>query len=372
MWLARVRVLGNRHNFTVAEADDSLARGHATVGRKLAYPSLRVVTVTVTGNLPIPGVEPLFLFALLRAQTLFPVGFTQAVLHFASHHAQDHFVASNDLAMCEHLVPAFAQPFNKITGGTTDRLAIYPSARRPCRNSRSHITIVFTQPQQDDLLALRQEGDGTVRIAIAIRNNAEYLKGMRLTVDYGYGNKLVAIEKGSLIAGAGDTFLGTLRDGDNRIFIDVASLGIDRPFEGSGEVVRLVIRPSGNDPVVVRIAEADLRDVNNQRDIIESTGGHERFVPTISALHQNHPNPFNPVTTVSFDLATAGNVTIRIFDISGRLVRTLVNEDRPAGRHEVVWNGRNNSGVTVTTGVYFYKMSTPGFTSQTKKMLLLK
>ena len=65
-------------------------------------------------------------------------------------------------------------------------------------------------------------------------------------------------------------------------------------------------------------------------------------------------------------------MTIQIFDISGRLVRTLVDEHRTAGRHDVVWYGRNNSGAIVTTGVYFYRMTTPGFVSQTRKMLMLK
>jgi hypothetical protein len=220
--------------------------------------------------------------------------------------------------------------------------------------------------------AERQDNNGTVRIAIDLRNDAEYLKGMRLAVEYGRDNELVAIEKGSLLSGDGNKFLGTIRDGDGRVFIDVAQLGVGKSFEGSGEVVRLVIRPSGDNPVQLRIAEADLRDVNNQRDVIETRGRPETFVPAMSALHQNHPNPFNPTTTLTFDVARDGNVTVQIYDISGRLVRTLVDEQRPAGRHEVVWHGRNNRGAIVTSGVYFYRMTSPGFTSQTRKMLLLK
>jgi flagellar hook assembly protein FlgD len=65
-------------------------------------------------------------------------------------------------------------------------------------------------------------------------------------------------------------------------------------------------------------------------------------------------------------------VSIRVYDVSGQLVRTLVDEFTTTGRHDAVWDGRNNNGETVTTGVYFYRMTAPGYASQTLKMLLLK
>jgi flagellar hook assembly protein FlgD len=95
-------------------------------------------------------------------------------------------------------------------------------------------------------------------------------------------------------------------------------------------------------------------------------------VPTSYALMQNHPNPFNPTTVIDYDVPGAGsNVTLRIYDVSGRLVRTLVDGFETPGRKTVTWDGVNNSGRTVATGVYFYRMAAPGF-EKTRKMVMMK
>jgi flagellar hook assembly protein FlgD len=93
--------------------------------------------------------------------------------------------------------------------------------------------------------------------------------------------------------------------------------------------------------------------------------------PAQTFLAQNVPNPFNPATTISFGLADAGHVTLRIYDASGRLVRTLVDRSYGTVRHDAMWNGRNDRGQPVTTGIYFCLLSAGGETF-TQKMLLLK
>ena len=213
--------------------------------------------------------------------------------------------------------------------------------------------------------------DGTIQISVVLDNNSTVLKGMRLTVDYGAGNQLVRVEKGSLVRNYDSAFLGSLAEGSGRVHVDIAALGIDRAFEGSGELVRLTVRPGDGAAVVVALAEADLRDVNNERDVIESTGAGDVYVPSVSSLRQNHPNPFNPATTVTYDVAAPGAVSIRIYNVSGQLVRTLVDEVKGIGRFDAMWDGRDNGGAAVTTGVYFYRMTAPGY-EKTLKMTLLK
>ena len=83
------------------------------------------------------------------------------------------------------------------------------------------------------------------------------------------------------------------------------------------------------------------------------------------------PNPFNPATTIAFELAAPGNASISIYDVSGRLVRSLVDENLPAGMHEVIWNGRDGNGAMAASGVYFYRLNT-GEIVQTRKMVLLR
>lgn len=88
-------------------------------------------------------------------------------------------------------------------------------------------------------------------------------------------------------------------------------------------------------------------------------------------LEQNTPNPFNPVTRIHFTLERGGRTTLRIFDVAGRLVSTLVDRDLPAGRHSVTWRGTDAQGRQMATGVYFYELRGDG-EAVTKSMVLLK
>jgi len=88
-------------------------------------------------------------------------------------------------------------------------------------------------------------------------------------------------------------------------------------------------------------------------------------------LEQNFPNPFNPTTTLAFSLKDTREVNLTVFDVAGRRVRELVNEKRSQGAYRVVWDGRSDSGSTVASGVYFYKLVAGSFT-ETKKMTILK
>ena len=91
-----------------------------------------------------------------------------------------------------------------------------------------------------------------------------------------------------------------------------------------------------------------------------------------SDLHQNVPNPFNPTTQISFDLAQSGRVALRIYDVAGRLVRTMIDKDMAAGRgYKEVWSGLDDQNQRVASGVYFYRLDAVGV-SFTKKMVVMK
>ena len=93
-------------------------------------------------------------------------------------------------------------------------------------------------------------------------------------------------------------------------------------------------------------------------------------LPTQFALLQNKPNPFNPGTRISFDLPLDAHVVIEIFDARGRHVRRLLDAGRPAGRASVVWDGRNDEGRDVGTGIYVYRIVAGDFTASRKMTLL--
>jgi len=98
---------------------------------------------------------------------------------------------------------------------------------------------------------------------------------------------------------------------------------------------------------------------------------YDTFLPTTFALHQNHPNPFNPITTIRYDLPENGPVSIIIYDLMGREIKTLVKQVSAPGRYSVNWNGRNKWGKQIASGMYFYRMETPKFQS-VKKLIFLK
>jgi hypothetical protein len=87
-------------------------------------------------------------------------------------------------------------------------------------------------------------------------------------------------------------------------------------------------------------------------------------------LDQNHPNPFNPTTNISFSLTEAGPASIKVYDVRGREVRSLLDRNMPAGKHTVTWDGTDNNGRTLASGTYFYTMQSEDGTSSRKALLL--
>jgi hypothetical protein len=101
---------------------------------------------------------------------------------------------------------------------------------------------------------------------------------------------------------------------------------------------------------------------------VDEDGGQ---VPTTFALNQNFPNPFNPTTTISFNLPTVSNVSLTIFNILGQEVTSVVNERLAAGNHVFEWDGHDGYGSPVASGIYFYRLEAGDYRS-IRKMTLLK
>lgn len=149
----------------------------------------------------------------------------------------------------------------------------------------------------------------------------------------------------------------------------------------SGNLLGLVTETSfldlnwdGNTEWKYKVAGVDIHANLGEFGLLESgmtSGVNPIALPTMTALQGNHPNPFNPSTTISYELATSTHVRLEIFDASGRLVRTLVDETQDVGRREIVWNGRASGNRNLPSGVYLYRLQA-GEMIQTKRMTLLK
>lgn len=115
--------------------------------------------------------------------------------------------------------------------------------------------------------------------------------------------------------------------------------------------------------------------------LFRAVGRYESFVPPSDKLSetlpesfsfsQNYPNPFNPNTTFSFSLPSAAQVTLSVYNVLGQKVATVINQNYPSGRHSYDWNGMDDRGRALSSGVYFARFVAGGFAS-TKKMVVVK
>jgi hypothetical protein len=177
-------------------------------------------------------------------------------------------------------------------------------------------------------------------------------------------------------------FAPVVRDGEPQLFFGVL---VSKAFkESASPLGRLVFDVVGMEPVeigegkfVLTVADV-LLGADGEAPLTAQMGGAvgRSVNPTVTRIYhnrleQNVPNPFNPTTTLAFSIQDAGNVSLTIYDVVGRRVRELVNERRQRGAYKVVWNGENDAGQQVASGVYFYKLIAGSFTD-TKKMTILK
>jgi len=124
-------------------------------------------------------------------------------------------------------------------------------------------------------------------------------------------------------------------------------------------------RSSGKEPIYgLYMQKVSMPPMSEQPDIAI------RPFRTLNSV-ENYPNPFNPTTTIAFDIATPAVVSIDVYNIKGQLVRSLVNAPFEKGKNIIVWNGTNNTNTPVGSGVYFYQINTNG-EKMTRKMLLMK
>jgi hypothetical protein len=131
-------------------------------------------------------------------------------------------------------------------------------------------------------------------------------------------------------------------------------------------------------PIDSGIAQGSIRIKSDKTDgwiefLLHGTGmrRNERSLPARFALHQNAPNPFNPTTVIPYDLPSPAHVTLKLYSVDGRLVRTLQDGSQNAGFYRPQWDGTDNRGEHVSSGVYFCRLTAGAFVA-TNKMVLLK
>ena len=210
-----------------------------------------------------------------------------------------------------------------------------------------------------------------VRVALRLGGNTGEVKGLSAAVTFD-PTELEFVSAGLMpemeTPLARMFFWSGLEDG--KVLMDLAVLGTGVSIGGSGDVAVLTFRALSGE-YTIEFEDATLRGVDNEQLAASLEGCVSRpDMPTAFRLVQNAPNPFNPKTTVAYEVPQSSEVTIRVYDVTGKLVSTLVDGTVEPGRYAATWDGRNNSGEAVGSGVYFCTMETPTYHATTKMVLM--
>lgn len=280
------------------------------------------------------------------------VGPTATALPFALP-ATDNVVAFEDL-----MVFSLSHGLNAGPGGNA---AVPPSPSPVSRNFLMLDVAPLPAIGQTFSVAIRMEGDGVVQ-------------GLSLPLQW----NPAAVRPVAAVAGP----LLAAQNGAAAVFmplpgrVDVALLGLrERGIAGAGVLAVVTFEVIGAGPADLGIGSVEARSQANQPLVITSGGISATpdlpLLPVVTALHQNVPNPFNPQTAIAFDLARAGRARLLVYAIDGRLVRVLVDGELPVGRHFFKWDGTDDGGHRLASGVYLTRLVTPDG-SQSGRMTMLK
>ena len=137
-----------------------------------------------------------------------------------------------------------------------------------------------------------------------------------------------------------------------------------------GQSYDMTIHLSGGGTVTIahdEILRIEFANIVSAVDDLTDPG----ITPSAFKLLGNYPNPFNPMTTIEYEIPAVSDVHVRIFDLKGALVRELLNETQSAGLHQVVWNGTNSNNARVSSGVYLYVVQCGG-QALSRQLILVK
>jgi hypothetical protein len=174
-----------------------------------------------------------------------------------------------------------------------------------------------------------------------------------------------------------DKFIAEYKDDkQGKLTVLLYNFSNDPVSPGDGKFLSLpvTVKPGAINQIKLQIDEVVLADQNAVQIPVE---GGKTTVPKAFELNQNYPNPFNPTTIIKYTLSSGGEgqgtllTTLRIYNVLGEVVRTLVNEPKSPGVYQEVWDGKDDRGNAVASGIYFYQLKAGKF-SETKKMVLLK
>lgn len=217
-------------------------------------------------------------------------------------------------------------------------------------------------PMQSVALDMSAELNEATSMYYVTIGSKDALEGLAFTLNY--DTNLYEFVKESVTGLGSVSVANEMKTG----VIDIASVYGNEKFSGA---ITLGFKSKGKTgDMNIQLANTEvslngvLGSVNDQTMVLKA-------LPTVYSLGKNFPNPFNPTTTIEYSIPVAGQTNLVIYNLAGQKVRTLVNSVQAPSFYKVVWDGKNDNGMTVATGTYFYKLVSGNY-SKTVKMTLVK
>ena len=260
-----------------------------------------------------------------------------------------------------------AATFGKTAVAPAGKLAVVP--QRPGVNADTEMTL--------ELASEKVLVGETISLTVSMAN-ARALNGFGLELVYDADKfefvSAVPAENDMLKSEGGETPLFKNWPEEGRVSV-VNAIIESGSVSGEGALVTFTFKVLSEFQENARfeIAQGVVFDSDQLQNPVVTLGALDvQSTPTEFALHQNYPNPFNPQTNIPYDLAEGGDVVLRIYNLLGQEVRTLVRERQAPGRYTVQWSGMDDRGVSVSSGIYFYQVSVAGKFQDAKRLMLLK
>jgi len=199
------------------------------------------------------------------------------------------------------------------------------------------------------------------------------IRGIELEIEY--DPEMVNILSTGLAKLQEDVMVNSKKMENGKFKVVVANLNSGSIENNENMYLNIPLQFNGNDYQVSTISLKDIKIAGADGSIIRSLARTDlsdiKAIPVDFALQQNFPNPFNPSTEIRFDLPEADYVNLSVYNMMGQKIKTLTSGNMTPGYHSIIWNGTNDAGSKVATGMYFYSINTSQFQS-IKKMLFLK
>ena len=260
-----------------------------------------------------------------------------------------------------------AGSFGRTAAAPANKLAVVP--QRPGLNADTEMRL--------ELASEKVVVGETISVTVSMAN-AKALNGYGLELVYDADKfefvSAVPAENDLLKSQGGETPLFKNWPEEGRVSV-VNAIVESGSVSGEGALVTFTFKVlrEFDDNARFEIAQGVVFDADQLQNPVVSLGALDvQSTPTEFALHQNYPNPFNPQTNIPYDLAESGDVVLRIYNLLGQEVRTLVRDRQQAGRYTIQWSGMDDRGVSISSGIYFYQVSVAGKFQDAKRLMLLK